>query len=200
MAYELHYYPGRFGDGVRGLLDRLVGGATALKLRSFRPALGEGAREHAQASTDVAVAWLADVAPGEMRSALAEFDRLGRTASAGIVVRGVRGGRALVAIGFPAEAGLSASDAELALLGVVVSSLAKESQGAGLIGYDLGDPGRFGAEGTVAEQVRAAVAEVGTKVLAVIAAPDTAASLGELEGFYRRPFVNLFEYRRTGPA
>lgn len=200
MAYELHYYPGRFSDGVRGLLDRLIGGSTALKLRTLTPALGPGAAAHAHASHDVAAAWLADAGPNELRSAVAAFEHRGAETGAGVSVRGVASGRTLVAFGFPGDGGLGASDAELGLLGVAVSALAKESQGAGLIGYDLGDPGRFGAEGTVSEQVRAALAALGGRVLVIIAAPDTAASLGEVVGFYKRPFVDLVEYRRTGPA
>ncbi|HYC76941.1 MAG TPA: hypothetical protein VEI02_04860 [Planctomycetota bacterium] len=198
MSFELHYYPGRFGEGVRGLVERLIGGSTAFRLDRLTPALGPGADEHRAASTDVAAAWLVDAARGEARSAFAAFKAPnGSTYGAVLTVRGLALDRRVAALAFPGDDGIKASDAELALLGATCAALAKESQGAGLIGGDLGDPGRFGEDGSVADQVRAALDHLGGKVLVVLAAPDTAASLDELDGFWKRSFVGLVEYRRT---
>jgi hypothetical protein len=197
MAYELHYYPGRFGDGVGGFVDRVVGGATALRLEKLTPALGPGAEAHRHASNDVAVAWLKDVPAGEARSAFAVFDRFGKRCDGSLSTCAAKDGRALIAMGFPGDGALAAPDAELGLLGAACATLAHESQGAALIGYDLGDPRRFGVEGTVAEQVRLALEALGNRVLVVLCAPDTGASLGELDGLYRKPFAGLVEYRRT---
>jgi hypothetical protein len=202
VAFELHYYPGRFGDGAEGFLDRVGKGATALRLSDATPALGVGVVEAAAAaksgdSIPTTLKWLLSAEGSETRAAFASFDYGGRRAGGALTTRACGRGRVLVAMGFPGDGALKAVDAELALLGAACSALARESQGAALIGYDLGDPGRFGAEGTVAEQVRAALEVLGDAVLIVLTAPDTAASLGELEGFARRPMADLVEFRRA---
>ncbi len=197
MAYELIYLPGRFSDGVAGFVGPLVGGRTAVKLRALRPALGPGAETRRSDPADAAAGWLADVQDGELRTCMADFDAFGRRANGSVSSRGVRGGRALVHVGIPGDGPLQPSDAETALLAVSCAALAKESQGAALIGYDLGDPAVYGVEGSVAEQVRAATAGLGGKVLLVLATADTAQALAELDGFYAQPCANLTEYRRT---
>ena len=197
MAYELIYLPGRFSDGVAGFVGPLVGGRTAVRLRSMCPAIGPGADARRTDPPEASAAWLVDVGEGELRTCIASFDAFGRRANGSVSSRGVRGGRALVHFGIPGDGPLQPSDAETALLAVSCGALAKESQGAVLIGYDLGDPAEYGVEGSVAEQVRAAAAGLGGKILLVVAAADTASALGELDGFYAKPFSNLTEYRRT---
>jgi hypothetical protein len=52
--------------------------------------------------------------------------------------------------------------------------------------------------GTLAEQTRALIALHGASLEVLVACPDTAASLGELEDFVREPLGDLATYRRIG--
>lgn len=88
-------------------------------------------------------------------------------------------------------------DVELALMGVACAALAHESQGAVLIGVELGLVGAGLSRGTIAEQTQSAIELLGERVTCIIAAPDTARSLGALEGFSAGALGNLTCWTRS---
>ncbi len=167
-AFELHLVPGYFTEAPARLLERL----------GLAPA--DGAPRDAM-----------HVEPMEL------LDGLGRRMRGILTVRRVRLDRELVGLTIPKLNVANPADLELALLGLSCSALATESQGATLIGMDLGMPGGASIEGTVAEQVDAAIARLGERILVVVATADTARSLGEPPGFLRSELANLVEFRRT---
>jgi hypothetical protein len=200
MAYELAYLPGRFSDGVAGFVGPLVRGTTAVRLLSLVPETGPGAAALRDATPEAAGAWLAAVATGELRACKIEVAVFGKRAHGALACRGAKGDRALAHLLLAADGPLAPSDAETALLAPACAALAREAQGAALIGYGLGDPAEYGGEGTVAEQVRAADAALGGRLLGFVAAPDTARALGDFAGFHPAPLGNLAHFRRTAPV
>ena len=63
---------------------------------------------------------------------------------------------------------------------------------------EIADAVRGRALGTLAEQARALIALHGASLEVLVACPDTAANLGELEDFVREPLGDLVAYRRIG--
>ncbi len=135
---------------------------------------------------------------GDLRVAGARLSFTSGPAFGGaITVRGVRPDRRLVALSIETTEVRNPADLELALMGLACGALATEAQGAVLIGSDLGMPGGAGVEGTIAEQVRAAIDRHASHLALIIATADTAQSLGDLPSYHRAPLANLVEYRRT---
>lgn len=192
MTLTLHFLPGMFASGTGGLLEAMERGSGAFVIRELEVA---GEVEHP-------VPYLDATPPGtvrqaQVRGALHTGVRVGGRLEA----HGAKPpGRVVTLLGLePAGGGETRRrrlDMELAVMGLACGALAHESHGAAVIGSDLPAPEEPTAAGTVAEQVRGVLQAAGERAALVVAAPDTAASLGELPGFARRPLGDLVEYRR----
>ena len=73
-----------------------------------------------------------------------------------------------------------------------------DDQGIVVMGGGFGPVGAGVPGGTLAEQARALIALHGASLEVLVACPDTAANLGELEDFVREPLGDLATYRRIG--
>ncbi len=110
------------------------------------------------------------------------------------------GGRPLLALCVeppPKNAAITGKDLELALLGIACAALAKESQGAVLLGQALGPVGAGLERGTVADQVQQLLALHDENIEVIVVPEDTARALPSLLGFEPRRLGNLLELRRV---
>jgi hypothetical protein len=196
---DLHFIPGWFGEGPRRLLLRLTEGGQGLHISGWEAGASRTDETGPGAGPEATIEWLANVPAGTSRKARAQA-RIppGRPFPIEIEAFGGRADRVLVglrAVHSP-EAGITAKDLELVFLSLACTALSRESQGAVIIGNDLGPVGAGLTVGTVAEQVAMILEVHGEAAEVLILAPDTAESLGELPGFRRRALAGLVELRR----
>ncbi len=188
---DAHLLPGFFSEGPAAWLTRLQSGAGALRIEGL------------QAGTEPEVVqWLAQVPQGTTRRAEGKARVPGSRALAlSCECFGATAGRVLVGLSCadPKSDGTETTfkDVEMALMGVACAALAHEAQGAVIIGDALGPVGAGLAHGTLAEQTQLALDLLGEQVTMVIAAPDTAVSLGVLAGFSAGALGNLTCWTRT---
>jgi hypothetical protein len=166
MTLDLHFIPGYFSDGT----DRVLA------------ALGVEGLGEDQEGVGREVSVRGAVLPGRLR-----------------LVRAASGDRVFADLAVPLdpERGPGAMQAlEIEILRLACAALAHESQGALLVGQDLGEVDAS-AGGTVAEQVLLRLEATGERIGLIVVAADTAARLGEIAGFQRAPLGDLVEYRRV---
>jgi hypothetical protein len=195
---QAHILAGHFSAGPQALFGALQSGSGALRITRFQADGDEGADLAELALSS----WLAAVPRGEVRRA----HGLARVhGSKELPLRcecfGAGPGRVFTSIEcehpLKSEGGITFKDVELALLGAACQALAHESQGAVLIGQQLGPVGAGLPRGTVAEEVLAALALHGAAVEQLVLAKDTAEHLSELTGFVRARLGNLVHCSRA---
>jgi len=201
LALCLHLVPGMFGEGTRRLVERLLAGAGGLSVERLAhsdesPPCSD---ETPPCSLEELPAWFEGCAPGEVRKITLD-GRLGASPplKLELEVLGSRPeGRNLLGLELKSRARpvWTIKDFEITLMGVACAALSGQSQGAALIGDQLGPVGVGAVTGTVAEQTSALLGILGRRVQVVIVAPDTAASLDQIPSYARSPMADLVEFR-----
>jgi hypothetical protein len=184
---DFHLIPGWFSESCDRVLARLAAGSP---VRLADPAGGE-------------VQFKRRDAPGE--SVPTRWMGVARVAqcpplAAALTVWAEPTGRALLSLSIdppPKGSEVTAKDLELSLLGLACAALAKESQGAVILGHDLGPVGAGLERATLAEQVQQLLALHGESIEVIVIPEDTARSLPSLIGFEPRRLGNLLELRRV---
>jgi hypothetical protein len=179
MAFELHYHPGYFSEGVARLLFKLRTGSTLFRVVDAI-ADAPGMPNDVSAVFD----WLAAPSDGEARHATCVFtsDEPRARFRGDVTTFGRSAERAIAIVSWPEDIPVSGTDAEL-----------------GFMGRDLGFDLPSSACGSVAEEVLEKVNAHRGRVLTIITTKDTADALGDVTDFSRGPLANLFEYRRLAP-
>ena len=168
---EFHLIPGHFSDAVARLLARLDAPLGEL---------GEGESRQ----LDVRVRFETG------RILAARLDAYGGRPSGAVYVG--------LAFGGSAPDGMTMKDVELGLLGLACAAMGGDDQGLVAMGSGLGPVAVGVPRGTLAEQGRALLDLHGAALEVLVACPDTATSLGDLEDFVREPLGDLVIYRRIG--
>ena len=201
LALSLHLVPGMFVEGTRRLVERLLAGAGGLSVERLAPSdeTPPYSDETRPRSLEDLQEWLEGCALGEVRKITLD-GRLGASPplQLELEVLGARPeGRKLLGLELTARARpmWTIKDFEIALMGVACAALSGQSQGAALIGGQLGPVGVGAVTGTVAEQVSALLGILERRVQVVIAAPDTAASLDQIPSYARSAMADLSEFR-----
>jgi hypothetical protein len=167
---ELHLVPGFFGDAPLRLLEALRSGYPFAAAEGGPLAIPGG-----------------DPGPREERCDLLSA-RVGLGPPLPLRLRRYRllDGRLLVGLEAVLEdpgLGTTGKDLEIAALGLGCAALARDSQGALLVGEDLGVLGAGLARQGLPDQVRELVSLHGPSLALLVLAPDTARGLSELPGF-----------------
>lgn len=196
MAFELHYHPGYFSEGVARLLFKMRTGSTLFRVVDAI-ADAPGMPNDVSAVFD----WLAAPSDGEARHATCVFtsDEPRARFQGDVTTFGRSAERAIAIVSWPEDVPVSGTDAELGFMGLGCAGLAVESHGAAVLGRDLGFDLPSSACGSVAEEVLEKVNAHRGRVLTIITTKDTADALGDVTDFSRGPLANLFEYRRLAP-
>lgn len=196
MAFELHYHPGYFSEGVKRLFLKLESGATLFRMRDAK-ASTEGVAYAGEALYD----WLSSPNLGELRRATANFtaDGGGPTFTGELITLGRSAERSIAIVSWPESIQVGGTDVELGFMGLGCAALAVEAQGAAILGRDLGRTVPSAECGSIADEVLEKVAQRNQGILLFLTTADTARSLGEVAGYSSAPLANLFEYRRFNP-
>lgn len=196
MAFELHYHPGYFSEGVARLLLKLRTGSTLFRVVDATADAAVGAEGVAGVFD-----WLSTPGDGEVRHARCTFlsDDTRARFRGDVLTVGRSAERAFAIVSWPEDIPISGTDAELGFMGLGCAGLAVESHGAAVLGRDLGYGPPSADCGSVAEEVLEKVASNPGRVLTILTTKDTADALGDVTDFSRGPLANLFEYRRLAP-
>ena len=192
--------PGHFGNATPALLKRIDDGGAGIRLRAVLETAGDPVPDSVRVPSGL-LEWLAGTPVGKRRaSRVAALVRGAGERSLELIALGSGApGRVvlLLSTAFDPDGARGIRDVELAYAALACSALARESQGAALVLEGIEVPDVSPGAGTVAEQVRAILADVGPGIRRLLAASDTAESLGILPGLLARPLSGLTEYRAS---
>jgi hypothetical protein len=192
MKLELHFFPGLFAEGVPRFLRRLEGGSGA-ELKAVLDSSLEGDPSVA----DVLAHLLAVEGVTTRRARFAARLITGGSAEVSLEVAGAHpAGRQLCRLLVETRKEEDLRDLEQVVLGLACAALAKDGQGACLIGATLGAVGVGAGRGTVTEQLRGALAVLEDAVDVLLLGPDTAERFGVPAGWVATPLGELVQLRR----